>query len=140
MLKLRVVGSAFLITLVAPAIGFGAYLVGAPLLISFDAVTGLPHEPEWYGGMCLYVALAVVSAGVGYAVLAPRRYSAGDGLAAGALAGTLLCAVWVFTQLYRGIPLGNLLHWSMPLSVAMAAVCGAMGAFVAAKRDRRRGW
>lgn len=88
----------------------------------------------------MYLALAIVSAGIGYTVLAPRRHSAGDGLVAGALAGALLCAGWTFTQLYRGVPLGDLLHWSIPLLVMMAAACGAMGTFVAAERRRRRGW
>lgn len=136
---MRVLGFAVLIAFAAPLIGLGAYLVTVPLLVSVDPVTRIPHEPWWYGGSCLYLALALVSTAVGYAVVGPHSRSTGEGLVVGALAGTSLCTAWVATQMHRGIPLGDLLHWSIPLLIVMAAACVAIGVRVANGRRRRTG-
>lgn len=134
--RLRTIGFVSLIVLGAPLIGFGTYLVTVPLLVSVDPVTGIPHEPDWYGGLCLYLALAVVSTAVGYAFVESHGRSIRKGFGVGALAGTSLCAAWVIAQMYRGTPFGDLLHWSIPLLIFMAATCVAMGVRIANGRRR----
>lgn len=120
--------------------GVGSYLVTAPLFMVPDPVTGAAHEPPAYGNLCLHLALAFTSAAVGFSLLGSHEGSALRGAAAGALAGVMLCALWITKELFRGIPPSQLWDWSLGAAVTLAAVCATLGSRAAIALRRRREW
>lgn len=138
--KLRIVGSSVLIALATLFVGIGGYVVTAPLFMVADPVTGARNDPATYGVICLHLALAFVSAAVGFGLLGSPRRSPLDGAAAGALAGTLLCLGWITKEMSRGIPLAHLWNGEMSTVLALATACAGLGARAALELRRQRDW
>src|SRR5690606_22857977 len=133
-----IVGSSVLIAAATLLFGIGGYLVTAPLFMLPDPVTGAAHEPAAYGDLCLYVALAFTSTAAGFWLLGSPNGSSLKGAAAGALAGVILCTLWIAKEVFRGIPLSQLWDWSMVALVTLAAVCAMLGSCAATELRRRR--
>ncbi len=139
MSKWLIAGSSVLIATATLIVGIGCFVVTAPLFMITDPNTGARIETASHGSVCLHMALALVSASVGFGLLGSSKQSQLDATLAGALAGALLCLSWIVKETSRGIALSQLWSWSMLAAIALAGVCATLGSRAAlALRSRRQ--